>query len=201
MDRPPLCASSAVSVSYGVIQATEACASRTARLSLGTRACVSGATHPSHVPRTTKIVAQARRSFHRGCATLSSPDRVVTVALRCGKADKDIPRSRLKLDFAFPRRHGGANARAPMTWLREITVETRAPLVGEEAQAPVAGGAVLNALTPVSLLRGRALDARPPIAGRMLRWGCTLFGLSYSLEELHAPPNQWLWRKLTVATR
>ena len=100
-------ASGAAPLSYGIIQATGACASGAAPLGLGTVACAPGAAPASHAPRSSQTVAPARRSYQRGCLTPPPPGHAVAVGLRCGKADTEAPRSRVKLDSAFPRNSDG----------------------------------------------------------------------------------------------
>ena len=69
---------------------------------------------PSHAPRSSQTAAPARRSFQRGCPTPPPPGRAVAVGLRCGKADTEAPRSRVKLDSAFPRNSGGRSTFFPV---------------------------------------------------------------------------------------
>ena len=57
------------SLSYGVIQATGACAPGAAPLSLGTGGRAPSAAPPSHAPRSSQTAAPARRSYQRGCPT------------------------------------------------------------------------------------------------------------------------------------
>ena len=107
-------ASGAAPLSYGIIQATGACASSAAPLGLGTVACAPGAAPASHAPRSSQTVAPARRSYQRGCLTPPPPGHAVAVGLRCGKADTEAPRSRVKLDLAFPRTSGGRSTLFPV---------------------------------------------------------------------------------------
>ena len=101
-------ASGAAPLSYGIIQATGACASGAAPLSLGTGACAPSAAPPSHAPRSSQTAAPARRSYQRGSPTPPLPCHAVAVGSRCGKADTEAPRSRVKLDSAtFPIRSAG----------------------------------------------------------------------------------------------
>ena len=58
-------ASGAAPLSYGIIQATGACASGSAPLSLDTGACALSAAPLSHAPRSSQTAAPARRSFQR----------------------------------------------------------------------------------------------------------------------------------------
>ena len=69
---------------------------------------------PSHAPHSSQTIAPARRSFQRGCPTPPPPGRAVAVGLRCGKADTEAPRSRVKLDSAFPRNSGGRSTFFPV---------------------------------------------------------------------------------------
>ena len=105
--------SSAAPLSYSIIQATGACASGAASISLGTEALAPSAVPPSHAPRRSQTAALARRSFQRGCPTSPPPDHAVAVGLRCRKADTEAPRSRVKLDSAFPRNSGGHSSLFP----------------------------------------------------------------------------------------
>ena len=82
-------------------------ASNAAPLTLGTRAGEINAPLPNHAPHGTTRVAPSRRSFQRECPLLSPPGHAVAVGLRCGKANTETPRSRLKLDSAFPRNNDG----------------------------------------------------------------------------------------------
>ena len=91
-------ASSAASLSHGIVQATGACASGAARLSQGTGACSPSTAPPSHAPRSSKTAAPARRFFQQGCSLRPLPGHVMAVGLRCGKADTETLRSRLQLD-------------------------------------------------------------------------------------------------------
>ena len=106
-------ASGAAPLSYGIIQATGACASGPAPLSVGTGACATDAPSPSHAPRSSQTAAPARRSFRRGCSTLPPTGHAVAVGWRCGKADTEAPRSRMKLDSAFARKSDGFPTRFP----------------------------------------------------------------------------------------
>ena len=92
---------------YGIIQATGACASGSAPLSLDTGACALSAAPLSHAPRSSQTAAPERRSFQRGCPTPPPPGHAVAVGLRCGKADTETPGSRVQHDSAFPRNSGG----------------------------------------------------------------------------------------------
>ena len=95
------CASSAAPSATGV------CASGAALLSLGTGACAPSTADSSHAPHSGQTAASARRSFQRECLTPPPPGHVVAVGLRCGKADTEAPRTRVKLDSAFLRNSGG----------------------------------------------------------------------------------------------
>ena len=75
-----------------------------APLSLGTAAHAPSAASPSHAPRSSQTAAPARRSYQRGCPTPPPPGHAVAAGLRCGEAE--APRSRVKLDSAFPRNSG-----------------------------------------------------------------------------------------------
>ena len=106
-------ASSATPLSYGIIQTTGTCTSVVAPLSPGPGARAPSAAPPSRVPRSSQTAAPARRSFQRGCPTPPPPYHAVAVGLRCGKADTEAPRSRMKLDSAFPRNSGGRSTLFP----------------------------------------------------------------------------------------
>ena len=68
----------------------------------------------SHAPHSSQTAAPARRSFWRECPTPPPPDHVVAVGLRCWKADIEAPRSKVKLDSAFPRNSGGRSTLFPI---------------------------------------------------------------------------------------
>ena len=68
----------------------------------------------NHAPRSTTIVAPARRVFQRACPHRSHPGHAVAVGLRFGKVDTETPRSPLKLDSAFPCKDGGLSALFPI---------------------------------------------------------------------------------------
>ena len=89
-------------------------ASSAAPLILGTNAGVINAALPNHAPRSATRVAPSRRSFLRGCPPPSPPGHAVAVGSRCGKENTDTPRSRSKLDSAFPRNHGGRSTLFPI---------------------------------------------------------------------------------------
>ena len=108
--RSPRAPSPPVAKFQGATPATGVCASP---LSLGRRACAPSAAPPNHEPRSSQPAAPARRSFQRGCPTPPPPYHAVAVGLRCGKADTEAPRSRMKLDSAFPRNSGGRSTLFP----------------------------------------------------------------------------------------
>ena len=85
-----------------------------APLSLGTAAHAPSAASPSHAPRSSQTAAPARRSYQRGCPTPPPLGHAVAVGLRCGKADAETPRSRVKLDSAFFRNSGGRSILFPV---------------------------------------------------------------------------------------
>ena len=125
-------ASRATPLSYGIIQATGACASGAAPLSLGTGACAPGAAPPSHAPRSSQTAAPVRRSYQQGFPTSPPPGHAVAVGLRCVMDDIEAPRSRVKLDSAFPRRRGGRSALFPLK--EEPTrLTTSSPFPGRSA--------------------------------------------------------------------
>ena len=90
-------------------------ASNAAPLTMGTRAGVVNVALPNHAPRGTTPVAPSSRSCQRGCPHLSLPGHAVAVGLRCGKANTETPKSRLKLDSMFPRNNGGRLTLFPFT--------------------------------------------------------------------------------------
>ena len=69
---------------------------------------------PRHVSRSNQTAAPARRSYQRGCPIPPPPGHAVAIPLRCGKADTEAPRSRVKLDPAFPRNSGGRSTLFPV---------------------------------------------------------------------------------------
>ena len=148
-------ASRAAPLSYGIIQATGACASDAIPLSLSTGACAPGVAPPSHAPRGSQTAAPARRSYQRGCPTPQPPGHEVAVGLRCGKADIEAPRSRMKLDSALPRKRGGSSTLFPVK--EEPTrLTTSSPFPGRPAGrklplvgnlGPPTGGPLLKAST------------------------------------------------------
>ena len=54
------------------------------------------------------------RSYQRGCPTPPPPGHAVAVGLRCGKADTEGPRYRVKLDSALPRNSDGHSTLFPV---------------------------------------------------------------------------------------
>ena len=135
------------------MQATRACASRAAPLSLGTGARASSAALPSHAPRSSTTDAPARRSFQRG--STPPPGHAMAVGLRRRKADTKTPRSQVQLDSAFPRNIGG---RSTLFAVKEepTRLATSSPFPSRSAGrkppsvdnlAPPTGGPLLKAST------------------------------------------------------
>ena len=115
MPAPGACASYAAPLSQGTgacslsaaPSAAGARASDAAPLSLGTGACAPSAAPPSYAPRNSQTAAPARRSYPPGCPTPPPLGHAMAVGLRCWKAGTEAPRSRVKLNWAFPRTSGG----------------------------------------------------------------------------------------------
>ena len=142
-------------LTYGIFQATGACASGAAPLSVGTGACAPSAAPSSRATRSSQTTVPTRRSYQRECPTPPPPGHSVAVGLRCGKADTEASRSRVKLDSAFPRTRGG---RSTLLTVKEeptrLVTSSPFPSRSEERKPPPAdnfvpptGGPLLKAST------------------------------------------------------
>ena len=127
-------AHSAVPLSRGINSATGVCISSAAPLNHGTGACASRAALPSHASRSNGDAATARRPPKRTCSPSPLSDQVVSVGLRCGKANSKTflpghevavglrcgkantktPRSLARLDPLFPRDSSGRSILFPI---------------------------------------------------------------------------------------
>ena len=91
-------ASGAAPLRYGINQAAGAWAWGVAHLSLGTGTHAPSTAPPNHAPRRSQTAAPARRSFQREIPAPPTPGHAVVIGFRCGKADTESPRCRVKLD-------------------------------------------------------------------------------------------------------